>query len=52
MEEDIIISLLVLSFVYAQNNFNDTNGKVFLFRGNFGVKIASVTKNVIYRYQK
>ena len=40
------------SFVNAQNTLNNTNGKINLLRGYFGVKIASGTKNVINRYQK
>ena len=52
MRDIIILSLLVLSFVYAHNNLNDINEKIYLFRGHFGVKIASGTKNMICRYQK
>ena len=53
MRECIIISLLVsTSFVNAQTTLYDTNGKMNLFRGYFGVKIASGTKNVINRYKK
>ena len=40
------------SFVYIQNILYDANGKMHLFRGHFGVKIVSGTKNVIYKYQK
>ena len=40
------------SFVNIQNILYDINGKMNLFRGYFGVKIASGTKNVIYRYRQ
>ena len=52
MREDIITSLFGTCFVNAQNTLYDTNEIINLFRGYFGVKIASDNKHVIYRYQK
>ena len=38
--------------MFAQNILYDINEKIYLFKRHFGKKIASGTKNVIYKYQK